>query len=120
MSTPPLIKNNPYGYNPKTIDELKAYLTRHVAKVCFASTEDLYAATVLDNLQNKLAQLEQEISRLHNHNSKLEYERELDSRRLIFCLTHHVIMEDSQIFNDLDCEPILNHDYRAALDKLMF
>ncbi|PTQ87707.1 hypothetical protein [Agitococcus lubricus] len=128
----PIENTNPYGFGANTLEQLQRYLQRTVNNICFASEEDLYAAMVIESLQQQIEALQQEISTLKQQQvnmsqvvdiqllkAKYEYEKALDSQRLEYCMTHEVLYADGQIYANLETEEVIDGDYRAALDKIM-
>jgi hypothetical protein len=131
MSVITSILNSPYGYGANNLEQLHCYLTRHVKGVCFSSEEDLYAANVILELQQRIQQLEQQLYNLQQPAPETkpkelgsvkefnEHERALDTKRLQYCMTHEVFMVDSCIYVNLESETVIDGNFRAALDKLI-
>lgn len=127
MSVIASMLNSPYGYGANNLEQLHCYLTRHVKNTCFSSVEDLYAANVILELQQRIQQLEQQLhsqqqsvpERLDSVKEFNEHERALDTKRLQYCMTHEVFMVDSCIYVNLESEAVIDGDFRAALDKLI-
>lgn len=133
---------NVYGYGAANIEQLLRYLRRSVNGVCYAAEEEQYAADVICDLQRQLQQqaeqahsapavsadaaLTQQLQALTTDylNLKIKYEGLLaehrrDRQRIAFCLQEQVYASGDTLCADLDQEPVINGDYRAAIDRLM-
>jgi vacuolar-type H+-ATPase subunit I/STV1 len=127
--------SSPYGYGANNLKQLQLYLNRNVKQICFSSEEDLYASKVIVELQHQIQQLESEIQQLKQQkvieNTNIEpkileiikeqstHERTLDSQRLYYCMTNEVFMVEGNIYANLESEPVVDNDFRAALDRLV-
>lgn len=108
-----------YGYGAQTPEQLLRYLTRSVNGVSFAAPEELYAARLLLDMQNQIRALEQELVALARRQVESRTDEDADLKRIAFCVQQGVMQSGEMLYAGLDCEPVVNGDYRTALDKLM-
>lgn len=118
---PSNLKTNPFGYQANSVDQLLVYLTRSVNNIPFASNAELYAAALIDKMRDQIQVLEHELKTVYrkyqaarNNNS---YQQ--DTVRIKYCITHSVTLHGDYLEAGFEREPVIDGDYRSALDRLM-
>lgn len=138
----PQTLSEPSPANESDADKLIRYLKRSVNGVCYAALEEQLAAQLICSLQQQVQHLERQagkpdveannpdlVQQLQTLTTefltlKLKYDELLlesrrDSRRIAFCLQETVCASGDMLIADLDQEPVIDGDYRSAIDRLM-
>ena len=123
-------------------DKLVRYLRRSVNGVCYAAKEEQLAAQLICSLQQQVQHLHSQtnsqtpisecthlVAKIQELTTnyltlKLQYDdlledHQCDGRRIAFCLQETVCASGDMLFADLEQEPVVKGDYRAAIDRLM-
>lgn len=125
------------GYGACTPAQVLQYLTRSVNGVCYAAAEEQYAAQVIRELQAEVQELRQELDQqqaatatatstqptdiqdLLAEIAELRAEQKRDSMRIAYCLQESLYSQGDFVVGNFEQEPVVNGNYRAALDKIM-
>ena len=120
-SAPTQQATNPFGYRANSIDQVLIYLTRSVKNIPFASNEELYAAALIHKMRDQIQGLEHELKTIYRkyQAARQEGSYEQDTVRIHYCVTHGVQLNNDHLHVGFDSEPVINNDYRAAIDRLL-
>lgn len=143
MISSPVSMNRIINQEGQIVPELVLrHLTRSVNGVCYASEEEGYAAVLIRQLQQEVADLKAQVAMLQEKNQslngqstsdqttldhinavteidKLRAEYKRDGLRIAFCLQENLYSSGDYIVGHFEQELIVDGNYRTAIDRIM-